>query len=110
MAPMPHLLIVDDADDIRLLLTNFFKKHSHTVTVGVDGVTVLAPLERHSFFLVTLDVRLGGEVVFSLCQAGGPMARVGGVVLAAMADHSDRAVGLELGAGDGVAKPFDQRE
>ena len=36
---MPHLLIVDDDDDILSLLTNFFKKHSHTVTVAADGVT-----------------------------------------------------------------------
>ena len=43
---MPHLLIVDDDDDILSLLTSFFEKHSHTVTVAADGATMFAALER----------------------------------------------------------------
>jgi len=107
---MPHLLIVDDDDDIRSLLTNFFKKHSHTVTVAVDGDTMFSALESHSIDLVILDVMLQGEDGFSLCQRLRAMSRVPVIMLTAMTDHTDRTVGLELGADDYVTKPFDQRE
>jgi two-component system OmpR family response regulator len=110
MTQMPHLLIVDDDDDIRSLLTNFFKKHSHTVSVAADGATMFATLERHSIDLVILDVMLLGEDGFSLCQRLRAISRVPIIMLTAVTDHTDRTVGLELGADDYVTKPFDQRE
>ena len=107
---MPHLLIVDDDDDIRSLLTNFFEKHSHKVTVAADGAAMFSALERHSVDLVILDVMLKREDGFSLCQKLRAMSRVPIIMLTAVTDHTDRTVGLELGADDYVTKPFDQRE
>jgi len=107
---MPHLLIVDDDDDILSLLTNFFKKHSHAVTVAVDGAAMFAALETHSIDLVILDVMLQGEDGISLCQRLRTISRVPIIMLTAVTDHTDRIVGLELGADDYVTKPFDQRE
>ena len=107
---MPHLLIVDDDEDILSLLTNFFKKHSHTVTAAADGAAMFAALERHPIDLVILDVMLPREDGFSLCKKLRATSRVPVIMLTAVTDHTDRTVGLELGADDYVTKPFDQRE
>jgi two-component system, OmpR family, response regulator len=110
MTAMPHLLIVDDDDDILSLLTSFFKKHSHIVTVAADGAAMFAALERHAIDLVILDVMLQREDGFSLCQKLRATSRVPIIMPTAVTDHTDRIVGLELGADDYVTKPFDQRE
>lgn len=107
---MPHLLIVDDDDDILSLLTNFFKKHSHAVTVATGGAAMFAALERHAIDLVILDVMLQREDGFSLCQKLRAASGVPIIMLTAVTDPTDRTIGLELGADDYVTKPFDQRE
>jgi two-component system OmpR family response regulator len=107
---MSHLLIVDDDEDIRLLLKEFLERHSHTVTAVDDGKAMLAALEQFPVDLVILDVMLQGEDGFSLCQRLRSVSRVPIIMLTAMSDHTDRVVGLEVGADDYVVKPFDQRE
>ena len=107
---MPHLLIVDDDEDILSLLTKFFRKHSHTVTVAADGAAMFAALEQHPINIVILDLMLQGEDGLSLCRRLRAKSPVPVIMLTAMADHMDRVVGLELGADDYLTKPFDQRE
>jgi two-component system OmpR family response regulator len=107
---VPHLLIVDDDEDILSLLTTFFRKHSHTVTVAGDGAAMLAALDEHSIDLVILDLMLRGEDGLSLCRRLRATSHVPIIMLTAMGDHTDRVVGLEVGADDYLTKPFDQRE
>jgi len=110
MTSVPHLLIVDDDEDILSLLTKFFRKHSHTVTVAADGAGMFAALEEHSIDLVILDLMLRGEDGLSLCRRLRRTSHVPLIMLTAMGDHTDRVVGLEVGADDYLTKPFDQRE
>jgi two-component system, OmpR family, response regulator len=110
MATMSHLLLVDDDQDLVSLLTNFFRKHSHTVSVAHDGAAMFAELEKQRIDLVILDVMLQDEDGFSLCRRLRAKSAVPVIMLTAMADHTDRVVGLELGADDYLTKPFDQRE
>jgi two-component system OmpR family response regulator len=110
MISMPHLLLVDDDEDILSLLTNFFRKHSHTVSVAQDGAAMFATLEKQPIDLVILDVMLQQEDGFSLCRRLRAQSAVPVIMLTAVADHTDRIVGLELGADDYLTKPFDQRE
>src|SRR5882762_3546469 len=105
MAAMPHLLIVDDDPDILSLLTDFFKKHSHEVTVAADGRAMFAALEKHAIDLVILDVMLPREDGFRLCQRLRATSRVPIIMLTAVSDYTDRTVGLELGADDYELKP-----
>ena len=107
---MPHLLLVDDDEDILSLLTKFFRNHSHVVSVAQNGVAMFAALEQQPVDLVILDVMLREEDGFSLCRRLRAQSPVPIIMLTAMADHTDRVVGLELGADDYLTKPFDQRE
>jgi two-component system OmpR family response regulator len=110
MISMFHLLLVDDDEDILSLLTAFFRKHGHAVTVAQHGAAMFAALENNSIDLVVLDVMLRGEDGFSLCRQLRAASPVPVIMLTAMADHTDRVVGLEIGADDYITKPFDQRE
>ncbi len=107
---MPHLLLVDDDEDILSLLTGFFRKHGYTVSVAEDGAQMFAALQTNSIDLVILDVMLKREDGFSLCRLIRATSAVPIIMLTAMADHTDRVVGLEVGADDYLTKPFDQRE
>src|SRR5580704_10939576 len=110
MTSVPHLLIVDDDDDILSLLTTFFRKHSYTVTVAGDGAAMFGALDENSIDLVILDLMLRGEDGLNLCRRLRATSLVPIIMLTAMADHTDRVVGLEVGADDYLTKPFNQRE
>lgn len=107
---MPHVLVVDDEEDIRSLLTGFFRKHGHDVSVATDGQSLFAALDAQHVDIVILDVMLPGEDGFSLCRRIRATSRVPVIMLTAVADHVDRVVGLEIGADDYLVKPFDARE
>lgn len=107
---MPHLLIVDDDEDIRSLLTAFFERHAYSVSAASNGTEMFAALERRPADLVILDLMLEGEDGIALCKRLRAMACTPVIMLTAMTDSTDRIVGLEVGADDYVTKPFDQRE
>lgn len=107
---MPHLLLVDDDEDILSLLTAFFRKHGFTVSVAANGNAMFAALQIRCIDLVILDVMLQHEDGFSLCQRLRAISTIPIIMLTAVADKTNRAVGLELGADDYLTKPFDQRE
>ncbi|TWB73499.1 two-component system OmpR family response regulator [Nitrospirillum amazonense] len=109
-AQQPTLLIVDDDEDILSLLTLFFQRHGYAVRVAEDGVGMRAALAAGPIDLVILDIMLRGEDGFSLCRTLRAASRVPVIMLTAMADHTDRVVGLEIGADDYLTKPFDARE
>src|ERR1700757_2469462 len=100
MHSMPHLLLVDDDEDILSLLTTFFRKHGHLVTVAQDGAGIFAALERERIDLIILDVMLQHEDGFTLCRRLRSTSAVPVIMLTAVADNTDRVVGLELGADD----------
>jgi two-component system OmpR family response regulator len=110
MTSMPHILVVDDDEDILSLLTAFFRKHALTVTVAINGTVMFEALEAHRIDLVILDIMLQGEDGFSLCRRLRAASKIPVIMLTAMADHTDRVVGLEIGADDYLVKPFDARE
>ncbi|OAJ66329.1 response regulator [Gluconobacter cerinus] len=110
MTVMPHLLIVDDDKEILSLLTRFLGRHSYTVSVAEDGPAMFSILGKEKIDLVILDIMLRNEDGFSLCRRLRTSSSIPVIMLSAMAEHTDRVVGLEIGADDYLTKPFDQRE
>jgi two-component system OmpR family response regulator len=110
MTSVPRLLLVDDDEDILFLLTTFFRKHGYDVSIAEDGAAMFAVLDDKPVDLIILDVMLRHEDGFSLCSRLRATSSIPIIMLTAVADQTDRVVGLELGADDYLTKPFDQRE
>ena len=110
MQPSPHVLIVDDDREIRELLSRFLRKHGFRVSVAVDGREMRKALADWAIDLVVLDLMLPGEDGLSLCRRLRSDSNLPVIMLTAMGEEIDRIVGLEMGADDYLAKPFNPRE
>ncbi|MCK8787451.1 response regulator [Roseomonas sp. NAR14] len=114
MEPQPHILVVDDDREIRDLLTRFLERQGMRVTPARDAREArrLWPLGR--YHLVVLDLMLPGEPGLDFARwlrgPGSTDSTVPIIMLTAMAEETDRIVGLELGADDYMQKPFNPRE
>jgi two-component system, OmpR family, phosphate regulon response regulator OmpR len=106
----PHLLVVDDDRRIRDLLSRYLLREGYRVTTAKDAVDARAKLEGLSFDLLILDVMMPGESGFDLARAIRVDSAVPILMLTARSEAESRIAGLELGADDYVAKPFEARE
>lgn len=106
----PHILIVDDDKGIRDLLQEFFQKHRLRTSVVADGDEMEALMRRTKVDLIILDVMLPGRSGLELCRDLRARYATPIIMLTAVTETTDRVVGLEMGADDYVAKPFDPRE
>jgi len=105
-----HLLIVDDDKEICTLLSQFMTQHGYRISVAHEGRTMMQSLESARIDLVVLDVMLPGESGLSLCRRVRSNTTVPIIMLTAVGSEIDRIVGLEMGADDYLAKPFNARE
>ncbi|MDH4230024.1 MAG: response regulator [Nitrospirota bacterium] len=106
-----HLLVVDDDREIRDLLSRFLKNHGYRVDTAADGRRMFELLADGRYDLVVLDLMLPGEDGLSLCRRlRAQKISLPVVMLTALGEETDRIVGLEVGADDYIAKPFNPRE
>ncbi len=110
MSERPHVLIVDDDREIRSLLAQYLEKHDLRTTAVADGKEMRRVLERSHVDLLVLDLMLPGEDGLSLCRELRSRSQLPIIMLTARSEDVDRIVGLEFGADDYVAKPFNPRE
>lgn len=110
METKPHILVIDDDRDIRELLGKFLEKQGLRVSLARDAreARKLWPLARYN--LVVLDLMMPGESGLDLARWLRGQSPIPIVMLTAMGEETDRIVGLELGADDYMAKPFNPRE
>jgi len=106
-----RILVVDDEEDIRDLLANYLNGYGFDVAAVPDGVAMRAEFARAPADLVLLDLGLPGEDGLSLARELRAQPRAPGIIIVTgRGQPVDRIIGLELGADDYVAKPFDLRE
>ena len=111
MERTPHILVVDDDREIRDLLGRFLVKHGLRVSSAANGREMHARLEDSAVDLVVLDVMMPGEDGLTLTRnLRAAKNKIPIIMLTAMGEDMDRIVGLEMGADDYVAKPFNPRE
>jgi two-component system phosphate regulon response regulator OmpR len=109
----PHLLVVDDDARLRELLRRYLSDNGFRVTLAADAAEARANLASFAFDLIVLDVMMPGESGLDLTRAlrgEGRMPRVPVLLLTAMGEPEERVNGLETGADDYLAKPFEPRE
>ncbi len=106
-------LLIDDDARLAGLVKEYLGKHEIDVTVAADGERGLAVLRKERFDVVLLDLMLPGADGFEVCRrirATPELAAIPVIMLTARGDDVDKIVGLELGADDYLAKPFNPRE
>jgi two-component system phosphate regulon response regulator OmpR len=106
----PHLLLVDDDRRIRDLLSRFLASEGYRVTTAKSAADARAKLQGLHFDLLILDVMMPGETGFELARSIRTSSSVPIVMLTARHEAESRIEGLQIGADDYVAKPFEPRE
>ena len=106
----PHLLIVDDDERIRVLLQKFLVRNGFLVTAARDAAHARRILSGLDFDMIVLDVMMPGEDGVTLCADLRKTRDTPILLLTAKAETGDRIAGLEAGADDYLAKPFEHKE
>jgi two-component system phosphate regulon response regulator OmpR len=111
MAPdLAHVLVVDDDARLRELLRRYLSEHGFRVTAAKDAREARLHLADLAFDLIVLDVMMPEESGLELTQDLRRTSQVPILLLTAMGEVDDRIRGLERGADDYLAKPFEPRE
>jgi two-component system OmpR family response regulator len=110
MSSAAHILVVDDDREIRDLLSRFLRKNGYRVDVAADGNEMKRFLDAARIDLVVLDRVLPGKDGLTLCRELRASSRIPVILLTLLGADTDRIVGLEMGADDYLAKPFNPQE
>ena len=107
----PKVLVVDDEENIRHLLSLLLKKEGYSVVTAEDGQDGIEKLQQHDFDAILCDLRmpnLDGMGFLDALRASGAAATV--IVMSAYADIDDALAAIKAGAYDYIAKPFKKDE
>ena len=110
MEQLPHIAVVDDHKDIRELVVRYLGQHGFRVSAADSADAFRRLLERGAPDLLVLDIMMPGEDGLALCRHLRATTRLPIIFLTAMAEDTDRIIGLELGGDDYLTKPFNPRE
>lgn len=105
-----HVLIVDDDDALRSLLEQYLTGNGFAVSLAANGAVMDEVLQTVHPDLVILDLMMPGEDGLSIARRLRASTHLPIIMLSARGEDIDRIVGLEVGADDYLAKPFNPRE
>jgi two-component system, OmpR family, response regulator len=111
--PMPSghsVLVVEDDPDVRELLTDYLGTHGFTVHAAGDAGCARRMLDELQIDIAVLDLNLPDEDGFDLVRDASGRYGIALIVVSARSEPVDRIIGIEIGADDYLAKPFDPRE
>lgn len=107
---MRRILVIDDDDRIRELLAEYLGGRGFTVLTAEDGDAGLEVARGGGLDLAVLDIMMPGKDGLAVLRELRAFSALPVIMLTARGDDMDRIVGLELGADDYLAKPFNPRE
>lgn len=110
MAASPNILVVEDDRETRTLIAKYLRTNSCNVNTAADGHEMDRMMADHRVDLLILDVMLPGEDGLTLCRRVRAASQLPIIMLTARGEDVDRILGLEMGADDYLAKPFNPRE
>ncbi len=105
-----HILVVDDDDRIRELVKEYLEENNFLVNTAIDAIDAKKKLEIIKFDILVLDIMMPGESGLSLTKDIKKNNMIPIILLTAKGEARDRIEGLELGADDYLAKPFEPKE
>lgn len=107
---LPHIVLVDDDPDLRTLVSGYLSENGFQVSAYEDGRGLADVLRSADIALLLLDIRLPGPDGLALLREARQTGNLPVILLTGASSDVDRVVGLELGADDYIAKPFNPRE
>ena len=110
MSKQTHILIIEDDREIRKLVAELLERNGWQVSMANDGREADAILSRSNIDLILLDIMLPGEDGLSICARLRAISTIPILIISAKGEDVDRVIGLEVGADDYLAKPFNPRE
>ncbi|MDO5323298.1 MAG: response regulator transcription factor [Clostridia bacterium] len=108
--PMLKILLVDDDPNIRQLVNLYLQKEGFEVMMADRGDEALKMFKASPPNLILLDIMLPGMDGWQVCREVRKISNIPIIMLTAKDETFDKVLGLELGADDYVAKPFDMKE
>ncbi len=105
-----HILIIDDDQELVELLSEYLSSEGFLTSACFDGLSGLEQAFDDDIDLILLDVMMPELNGFEVLKALGGQHKTPVLMLTARGDETDRILGLELGADDYLAKPFQHRE
>lgn len=105
-----QVLVADDEEEIRQLLRLYLEKDGYQVYEAADGEEALELIQKHNIDLILLDIMMPKQNGYQVLKEVRTQNNVPVIILSAKGQDEDKILGLDLGADDYIAKPFNPLE